>query len=139
MSLPQPISEKKFWTRLSTPFAHWIKDRVRPFAVLTSIFQHVFDSLEEEITNFEKAVQGLRHELTTAAQKGESLNKSISSLRAQVEKSSMPYGILSSVIGIDVRQTTKLYNYNKKWTTSHTLSVFTNRSTNVKLYMQRVT
>ena len=85
------------------------------------------NSLEEEIASPEKVVRDLRHELAAANQREESLNETINSLRAQVEKSSMPNSILTSVIGIDVHQTTKSYN----------LFMSTSRSTDVKLCMQR--
>ena len=100
-----------------------------------------FHSSEEKIANLEKVVLHLRHELATsqlaASQKEKSLNQTIDSLRAQDERSSTSDGILTSVIGIDANQTMKLYNYNKKWTTSHTLFVFTSRNPNVKLCMQK--
>ena len=57
--------------------------RCSDFHILTYL-----NSLEQEIANLEKTVHDLRHELITANQKQESLNKSINSLRAQVEKSS---------------------------------------------------
>ena len=100
-----------------------------------------FQSSGKKIVNIEKVVQDLRHELATsqraASQKEKSMNETISSLVAQHERSSMSNSIPTSVIDIDVCQTTKLYSYDKKRTTSHTLFVFTSRSTNVKLCMPR--
>ena len=100
-----------------------------------------FQSSEKKIVNLEKVVRDLRHELTTsqraASQKEKNLNETINSLVAQHERLSTSNSIPTSVICIDVRQTTKLYGYNKKRTTSHTLFVFMSRSTNVKLSMPR--
>ena len=107
----------------------------------TSHILTCFQSSEEKIVNLEKVVRELRQELATsqwaANQKEKSLNESNDSLRAQDEKSSTSNGILTSVIGIDVHQTTKSYNYNKKRTTSHKSFVSTNRSISVKIFMPR--
>ena len=92
-------------------------------------------SLEEKIADLENVIRDLRHELATASKKEKSLNETIDSLVAQDGRSSTSNSILTS--GIDVRQTTKSYNYNKERTTSHTLFMSTSRSTNVKLCMQR--
>ena len=97
----------------------------------------MFDSLEEKVSNPEKVVRGLRHGLAVVNQREESLNESVDSLRVQAEKSGTSNSILTSVIGIDIVQTTKSYNYNKKRTTSHSFFMSTSRSTNVKLCMQR--
>ena len=98
----------------------------------------MFNLLKEKIANLEKVVRDLRHELATANRREESLNETINSLRAQVEKSSTPNNIPTSVIGTDVHQTAKMYSYNKKRMTSHTLLfVSASRSTNVKFCMQR--
>ena len=98
-------------------------------------------SSEEKIANLEKVVRELRHEFATsqqaASQKEKSLNETIDSLVVRDERSSTSNSILTFVIRIDVYQTTKLYNYNKERTTSHTLFVFTSRSTNVKFYFAR--
>ena len=100
-----------------------------------------FQSSEEKIVNLENVVRDLRQELATfqraASQKEKSLNETINSLVAQHKRSSTSKGVPTSVICIDIRQTMNFYNYNKKRTTSHTLFVFTSRSTNVKLYMPR--
>ena len=92
--------------------------------------------------NLEKVVRDLRQELATspqaAGQKENGLNETINSLVTQHERSSTSNSIPTSVICTDVRQTTKLFNYNKKRTTLHTLFVFTSRSTDVKLCIARV-
>ena len=100
-----------------------------------------FQPSGEKTANLEKVVRELRHELATfqraARQKEKSLNETIDSLRAGDEGSSTSNSILTSVIGIDVHQTMKPYNYNKKWTTSHRSFVSTNRSISVKIIMPK--
>ena len=90
------------------------------------------------MVDLEEVIRELRHELAAsqqaASQKEKSLNETIDSLRAQVEKSSTSNSILTSVIGIDTHQTTKSYNYNKTRTISF---VSTNRSISVKFFMLR--
>ena len=102
---------------------------------------HILTCFQSQIVNLEKVVRDLRHELATsqraASQKEKSLNDSTNSLVAQHERSSTSNSIPTSVICNSVCQTTKLYNYNKKRTSSHTLFVFTSRSTNVRLCMPR--
>ena len=93
----------------------------------------MFNTLEERIANIEKVVRDFRHKLAAANQREESLNETINSLRAQVEKSGTPDSILTPVIGIDTHRTTKSCNYNKKRTTSHSLPMLTSRGADVKL------
>ena len=101
----------------------------------------VLTCFQSQIANLVKIVRDLRHELATsqraASQKEKCLNETINSLVVQHERSSTSNSIPTFVICIDVRQMMKLYNYNKKRTTSHTLFVFTSRSTNVNLSMPR--
>ena len=98
---------------------------------------HVLTCFQPQIVNLEKVVRDLRHELATSQRVASQKEKCLTETVTAGEGSSAYNNIPTSVICIDVRQTMKLYNYNKKRTTSHALFVFTSRSTNVKLSMPR--